>query len=87
MHTVLLSGWRAAAWKLQSVDVGRDGSNLGSQKSDRFLLLCNLGCEVVIDLGAIFASFGSGHCCVPLFLYCSFSIALWKTDGNIPGIL
>ena len=46
---------------LQSVNVGGDGCDLSSQGSDRFLLLRNLGCVVVISFGTVFTAFHSGH--------------------------
>jgi len=48
---------------LQSVNVGSDGSDLGIQRRNNLLLLCNLGCAVFGDIGfgAVFATFRSGH--------------------------
>ena len=43
---------------LQSINVGGDGCDLSSQRSDIFPLLCDLGC--VIGIG----SFGDGFCCL-----------------------
>ena len=42
----------------QSINVGGDGCDLSSQRSDIFPLLCDLGC--VIGIG----SFGDGFCCL-----------------------
>lgn len=50
-------------FSLQRVNVGGDGCDFGSQGSNRFLLLCDLGCVVFgdIDFGTVFAAFRSGH--------------------------
>lgn len=48
---------------LQSINIGGDGCDLGSQGRNNLLLLCDLSCIVFgnIGFGTVFAAFRSGH--------------------------